>query len=233
MQPCTIHHQEVCFESEGIVVDGKAYIKAEKERHVQCFADISQMRELRPEVEIAEHIVIDGEYYFPPFCFGMLDQECHYDLTQIEVDGKWGFVNVFTAEIVIEPQWDWTHHFYGKGYSLVIDNNHFGYINLKGEVVAPIKYELNIIELQSAYYGFYFPHYTFSVDNPLREREKDAYYKQIEEAVGSDDWERYLILKHNGKFGVVSKGTLLQEPTLTWEEIFEIIKSDWEKERMK
>ena len=63
---------------------------------------------------VGEHIIIDSEHYFPPFCFGMFETECDNNLVQLEIDGKWGYANTFSGEIVIKPKWDWCGPFYGE-----------------------------------------------------------------------------------------------------------------------
>jgi hypothetical protein len=40
--------------------------------------------------------------------------------------------------------------------------------------------------------------------------------------------DRYFIINHNGKYGVIAEGRLLQEPTLPFQDLWEIIKTDWE-----
>ncbi len=47
--------------------------------------------------------------------------ECGGDLVQINVDGKWGFANIHTAEIQIAPVWDFAGPFYGGHARIATD----------------------------------------------------------------------------------------------------------------
>jgi len=58
------------------------------------------------------------------------------------------------------------------------------------------------------------------------------YYKKIEK-LGWEARHRYLIVQRSGDYGVVADGRLLHEPTLTWRELWQVIKKDWEVNKPK
>lgn len=85
-------------------------------------------------------------------------EECDNRLIQFEVDGKWGFADISTGKIKIQPQWDFAGPFYGKyahvanGVQVTIDWNRcgvpqlskggrHGYIDVNGNPVIPLIYE--------------------------------------------------------------------------------------------
>lgn len=84
--------------------------------------------------------------------------DCANRLIQFEVDGKWGFADISTGEIKIQPQWDFAGPFYGKyahvanGVQVTIDWNScgvpqfsgegkHGYIDANGNPIIPLIYE--------------------------------------------------------------------------------------------
>ena len=378
MKRCGLHHSGRGMEShyEGVIIDGRAYIKAPAFRGSASKSEILEDGTIRssggydfedkaifdkfqsehPIVygfiemegwepiavflsERSKHITIGGEHYFPPICYPYFEEECDNGLVQLEIDGKWGYADIESGEIVISPVWDWCGPFYGKyamvrtgcpgkpsarepqspGYfdgsnrpfvversSLVKDNPNYGwewtmdsrcgYIDTHGELVVPLKYldgdlagrdgffiaqkperligvvDLNdnvIIDFdwfginplyrsswsafitytgplheESSVYSLYSTQgelivgnleahpegrcsFLFGKNYLLKER-SEKHYEKIE-ALG--DWvarERYLLIWRGGKLGVVADGRLLQEPTLTWRQLWPIIKKDWE-----
>ena len=146
MQRCGLHHSGLGDHYDGIIADGRAYIKRSKD----CSPDWDdETRNLHEKIQI----VVNGEAYLPPAWFGLFGYECENNLIQLEVDGKWGYCHVDTGEIVIPPKWDWCGPFYGEyalvrtgcpgklewGRELPVDTR-CGYINTKGELVIPLEY---------------------------------------------------------------------------------------------
>lgn len=103
-------------------------------------------------------------YYF--------ELDCEGGLAQLEIDGKWGFVNIHTGKVVIEPTWDYAGPFY-KGYAHVAMNlaeplrvdidrsldslrpegGKHGYIDTKNELVIPLNYDAaSDVPLHSGHY---------------------------------------------------------------------------------
>jgi len=84
----------------------------------------------------------------------MAREECEGGLIQFEVQGKWGFADIYTGKIVIKPTWDFAGPFYhgyahvALGVELEIDKNanvymqggNHGYIDTTGEIAIPIDY---------------------------------------------------------------------------------------------
>ena len=85
-------------------------------------------------------------------------EDCANRLMQFEVDGKWGFADISTGEIKIQPQWDFAGPFYGKyahvanGVQVDIDwhrcgvpqlskGGKHGYIDVNGNPIIPLIYE--------------------------------------------------------------------------------------------
>jgi hypothetical protein len=89
MQECIIYHTGVYESADGVLKDNKVYIKRE-----------------------------DDKLYFPEEMF-MGTEECEGGLIQFEVEGKWGFADICTGEIIIEPSWDYAGPFH-KGYAHVV-----------------------------------------------------------------------------------------------------------------
>ncbi|MCL1936311.1 MAG: WG repeat-containing protein [Defluviitaleaceae bacterium] len=56
--------------------------------------------------------------YLPPFWFNNFNKNCNNRLIQIEMEGKWGYCNIDTGDIVIAPTYDFSAPFY-NGYALV------------------------------------------------------------------------------------------------------------------
>lgn len=98
----------------------------------------------------------DNNLYFPEKLF-MAKEECQGGLIQIEIEGKWGFADIYTGEIKIDPVWDYVGPFY-SGYAhvaLEIKAEHcsdgqlmtqgaggkHGYVNSTGRVIIPLEYD--------------------------------------------------------------------------------------------
>lgn len=125
MQRCTIYHTGVYNAEEGIIKDNKIYIQRQ-----------------------------DNNLYFPEEMF-MAREECDGGLIQFEVEGKWGFANIYTGEIVIEPVWDYGGPFYGGyahvalgvqpeingGYYIEVNGGKHGYIDTNGRIIIPLEYD--------------------------------------------------------------------------------------------
>lgn len=125
MKKCMIYHTGIRNSAVGVIKDNKVYIQGE-----------------------------NNTLYFPKEMF-MAIEECECGFIQFEVDGKWGFADIYTGKIVIEPVWDYAGPFYGgyahvaldvnikinDGYYIVIEGGNHGYINIKGKVIIPIEYD--------------------------------------------------------------------------------------------
>lgn len=81
MKKCTIHYTGICEKLSGVIQAGIVFGLDEGEDSIP--------------LEEAIWWSID----------------CENGLAQIEVDGKWGFANIHTGEITIEPQWDYVSSF--------------------------------------------------------------------------------------------------------------------------
>lgn len=125
MQKCTIYHTGIDSIEDGFIKDNKVYFSNE-----------------------------DNNLYFPEEIF-LASEECEGGLIQFEVNGKWGFANINTGEIVIKPIWDYAGAFY-KGYARVALGAHVeirtgyyedivggkhGYIDTNGTIVIPLIYD--------------------------------------------------------------------------------------------
>lgn len=125
LKKCTIYHTGVYTHEEGVIVDNKVYFQGK-----------------------------DNKQYLPKEIF-MAAEECEGGLIQFEVDGKWGFADIFTGEIAIEPLWDYAGPFYrgyahvvlgaeleiSGGYHIELKGGKHGYINMKGQIVIPLEYD--------------------------------------------------------------------------------------------
>lgn len=123
MRKCMIHHTGVMSSAYGVIKDNKLYLVDD-----------------------------DDKLYLPDNMF-MAVEECEGGLIQFEVNGKWGFADIYTGEIVIEPVWDYVGPFY-KGYAHValnaevehdkmdvyVSGGSHGYIDMLGRVVIPLEY---------------------------------------------------------------------------------------------
>ena len=157
MKRCGLHHSGAESYFEGVIIDGRAYIKSpafygeatkSEERsngtfsNITCFFDdktkFDKFRQESPDWECTEmegwenhiqfiprrynevckHLIIDGDHYFPPYCYGIFSDDCIDGLTQLEIDAKWGYADIVSGEIAIPTVWDWCGPFY-DGYALV------------------------------------------------------------------------------------------------------------------
>lgn len=80
-------------------------------------------------------VSIKGEMY-------IAKEEYEDELAQFSIDGKWGFANMSTGDIIIEPIWDYAGPFY-KGYARVMlkKNEKHGFIDSSGEIIIPLDYD--------------------------------------------------------------------------------------------
>jgi len=62
------------------------------------------------------------------------------NLTQINVDKKWGYANLDTGEVTIKPTWDYTEPFYCKR-AIIEDQCKYGVIDISGEYIIPLIYD--------------------------------------------------------------------------------------------
>ncbi|HEY5525532.1 MAG TPA: WG repeat-containing protein [Clostridium sp.] len=127
MKKCMIYHTGVYESADGVLKDNKVYLQGK-----------------------------DDKLYFPEEMF-MAREECEGGLIQFEVEGKWGFADIYTGEIIIEPSWDYAGPFY-RGYAHVamgvqlevynekqnyvyVYGGKHGYIDTAGNSVIPIEYD--------------------------------------------------------------------------------------------
>ncbi len=125
MQLCTLYHTGVYESANGVIKNNRVYLQGE-----------------------------DGQLRNPEEMF-MAIEECEEGLIQFEVEGKWGFADIYSGKIIIEPVWDYAGPFY-HGYAHVAlhiqvesmnrgDINYsggkHGYIDAKGRLVIPMEYD--------------------------------------------------------------------------------------------
>lgn len=123
MQKCTIYHTGVYNSDKGIIKDNKVYFQAQ-----------------------------DNQLYFPEEIF-LAREECEGGLIQFEVNGKWGFADIYTGEIIIKPIWDYAGPFY-RGYAHValgvqlvgndgsyVEGGKHGYIDSDSRIIIPLEYD--------------------------------------------------------------------------------------------
>jgi uncharacterized repeat protein (TIGR02543 family) len=75
--------------------------------------------------------------YFPEEMF-MARTECQFYLIQFMVEGKWGFADIYTGEIKIQPIWDYAGPFY-HGYAHVSIGNKIEFMSGQEICVSAIK----------------------------------------------------------------------------------------------
>ncbi|MFW5980937.1 MAG: hypothetical protein ACOCRU_00015 [bacterium] len=73
MQKCTLLHTGVYQSAEGVIKNNKVYLKEEEDK------------------------------LLPPEEMFLSREECEDGLIQFMVEGKWGFANISTGEIIIDP----------------------------------------------------------------------------------------------------------------------------------
>lgn len=110
MKECLIHHTGTLDEMPGVIKDNKVYIKW-----------------------------TDGKLLLPEDYF-IFYYESENGLTQFSVDGKWGFADVHTGEIVITATWDYAGPIY-NGYAHVARDGRHGYIDYTNTVTVPLEYD--------------------------------------------------------------------------------------------
>ena len=123
MQKCTIYHTGVYISDKGVIKDNKVYFQGQYD-----------------------------QLYFPEEIF-LAREECEGGLIQFEVDGKWGFADIYTGEIKIKPIWGYAGPFY-RGYAHVvlvcktvtndsgyIEGGKHGYIDSDGSIIIPLEYD--------------------------------------------------------------------------------------------
>lgn len=95
----------------------------------------------------------EDKLYLPEEIF-LAKEECEGGLIQFEVEEKWGFANIHTGEIIIEPLWEYAGPFY-RGYAHVAAKveaeinegcnsemgGRHGYIDISGNIVIPLEYD--------------------------------------------------------------------------------------------
>lgn len=125
MKECKVYHTAVGSEENAIIKDNKVYLLGED-----------------------NELCLPKEMYLAVY-------ECEEGLAQLVVEEKWGFVNIYTGDIVIEPIWDYAGPFYrgyahvslgveleiNHGYDLSMDGGKHGYIGLDGKIIIPLEYD--------------------------------------------------------------------------------------------
>lgn len=125
MQECMIYHTGVDECAKGIIKEGLVYLLGD-----------------------------ENQLYFPEEMF-MAREECECGLIQFEVEGKWGFAEIYTGEIKIPANWEYAGPFY-SGYAHVVagaqlerygsyrvetHGGKHGYIDKNGTVIIPVEYD--------------------------------------------------------------------------------------------
>lgn len=127
MQKCRIHHTGIAESASGVIKDDLVYLLGE-----------------------------DDKLYFPEEMY-LARYECQFGLIQFEVEGKWGFADIYTGEIRIEAIWDYAGPFYG-GYAhvavgtqleyldyahnnLIMHGGKHGYIDKNVKIIIPLEYD--------------------------------------------------------------------------------------------
>lgn len=125
MQKCSVYHTGIALCAEGVIKDNRVYIYGK-----------------------------DNKLYFPESLDWLMPLECDGAMTQFLVNGKWGFADILTGEIIIGPIWDYAGPFYGlyahvalctkvedfgNGDAIINGGKH-GYIDYNGEVIIPLVY---------------------------------------------------------------------------------------------
>jgi len=105
-------------------------------------------------------LILGEKYLFTPDCLWWGALESERGMTQLVVDGKWGFANTHTGEVVLTPAWDFAAPFY-NGFAMVAlgceldrppescpqgdspcpSGGKYGFIDLSGEVMIPLRYD--------------------------------------------------------------------------------------------
>jgi hypothetical protein len=138
--------------TDAVLIDGRVLIAAdEKSREYYDEYNIS------PELVIGDLRLYKAENFDSGPC-----EDFQFGLAQIEIDGKWGFVDIRSGEIRIAPQWDFVWPFYhgvalvANGFKLDVNKDgipswsdfvageqdrKFGFIGPNGEMVVPMCYE--------------------------------------------------------------------------------------------
>lgn len=125
MKECTIYHTGMGTCTHGIIKDKHVYLLGKS-----------------------------GELLLPNE-FWCAKEECDNGLIQFEYHNKWGFADIYTGEIKIQPQWDYAAPFYGRyahvasgvtvdatcSGPLLSEGGKHGYINIQGHTAIPLNYE--------------------------------------------------------------------------------------------
>ena len=97
----------------------------------------------------------DNKLYLPKEMF-LAEQECEGGLIPFEVQGKWGFADIYTGQIKIEPVWDYAGPFYGEYAHVELgtegdfdssgptteNGGKHGLIDMTGKVIIPVEYDV-------------------------------------------------------------------------------------------
>jgi hypothetical protein len=123
MKRCRIFHTGIFTSADGILKNNRIYLKGS-----------------------------GNTLFFPEEMF-MAIEECEEGLIQFEIEGKWGFADIYTGKIIIEPVWDYAGPFY-SGYAHValgaqlddydayrMQGGKHGYIDKTGKIIIPIEYD--------------------------------------------------------------------------------------------
>jgi hypothetical protein len=140
LRPCVLHNTFMGGFIHAVLYDGKVYVPSHKE----C----NEYGEIPLETV--------GDLFLYDLSEAPWACDCG-DFMQLEMDGKWGYCDLRTQEIAIEPQWDYAGYMGDVDYynanvvngQLVFSLGEYGYqypeggkwgvINEKGEVVKPIE----------------------------------------------------------------------------------------------
>lgn len=126
MKKCKLYHTGVRVVDDGVIHNGLVYLVGKNNK------------------------------LYPPKEMFMAKEECEGGLIQFEVNDKWGFADITTGEIVIQPEWDYAGPFY-RGFAHVMMGgkveyishgpesdvyySKHGYIDTIGNVIIPLDYD--------------------------------------------------------------------------------------------
>lgn len=92
-----------------------------------------------------------GRLYLPEEMF-MAREECQFGLIQFIVGGKWGFADIYSGEIKIQPVWDYAGPFY-HGYAHVSIGNKIEFISEQKMCVSAIR-EIGNMDIIGGKHGY-------------------------------------------------------------------------------
>ncbi len=180
----------------------------------------------------------DNKLYLPKEMF-LAEQECEGGLIPFEVQGKWGFADIYTGQIKIEPVWDYAGPFYGEYAHVELgtegdfdssgptteNGGKHGLIDMTGKVIIPVEYDVLrghidhcLIVANNEKWGII--NYKNSIIIPLE------WDKLIPLKVDYDIPQNYYKVKKNEKWGIINYKSSIIIP-LEWDELRKCYNNDW------